>query len=333
MANPLFILSLLLCFHLAACQQVETPSTAPATSFTPLAPIKAALPQKPLFISTDYGENWVDVSYNLPDDVQVSFLEQKGEELVLASDNLGVFLSSENRTQWTAIGATLPSKKINALHIVGEAIYVGVYRNGIFKTTDDGRSWQALNENLPNLNVQAIFQSGQRLLVGTDGGLFFLDPNSNWQATNINNQVLSIYEHDNVLVAGTQRGTALSQTRGTSWEWIREEGAVHYTHPIDSRIVELMINGELVYSDDQGNSWTSIYYGPNGDSYIYEIIAAGDYQLISNNYGVHRSSDNGQSWKLIYPIETLAFFDFFVTGDTIYGGTRVWDEFRGREGN
>lgn len=336
MANQLCtLLSLILCFHLAACQPVAEPTTndaRPAVSFSPLNPITTALPQTPLFISHDYGQSWEDASYNLPADLQVSFIEQQGEELVIASDNLGVFKSSNNRTHWTAIGASLPSSKINALHINGDDIYVGVFQKGIFKTTDDGQNWQSLNEGLPNLTVQSIYQFEDRVLVGTDIGLFYQDPDSQqWQPTGLKVQVLSLYEQDKLLIAGTQDGTALSHTEGTSWEWIHRGEAVHYTHPVGSRIVELVLTGDLNYSDDWGKSWNSILYGPREGSYVYEIIPVGTYQLMSNNYGVHRSTDSGQSWQLIFPIEQMAFFDFLVVDETIYGGTRVWDEFRGRD--
>ena len=42
------------------------------------------------------------------------------------------------------------------------------------------------------------------------------------------------------------------------------------------------------------------------------------------------SPDQGKTWQLIYPIETIGFFDFLVKDGVIYGGTRVWDEYRGR---
>ncbi len=329
------LLSLLLCFHLVACQPATPPAISDATANTtlsPFVPLKAVLPHKPLFISTDYGQNWEDASYNLPAEVQVSFIETKGEEMVIASDNLGVFLSSNERTHWTSIGMSLPSQKINALHIIGEDIYVGVYQEGIFKTSDDGQNWEALNGDLPNLTVQSIYQTGGRLLAGTDDGLFYLDTSTPvWQASNLKVQVLSIYEQDGILIAGTQNGTALSNTKGASWEWIRQVEAVHYTHPVGSRIMELVLTGDLVYSDDWGKTWNKTLYGPKEASYVYEIVTAGNFQLISNNYGVHRSADNGQSWQLIYPIEHMAFFDFLVMGNVVYGGTRVWDEFRGRK--
>ena len=45
----------------------------------------------PLLVSNDFGETWESATENLPADIQVSFLEPKGTEMVLASDNMGIY--------------------------------------------------------------------------------------------------------------------------------------------------------------------------------------------------------------------------------------------------
>ena len=286
----------------------------------------------PLLMSIDFGETWTPIAKGLPSDTQVSFLALSGSEMVLASDNKGIFISQDNLSKWTSIGKDLPNSKINALYVSDQKIYVGIYQAGIYVTMDEGKSWQSLNHNLSNLNVQSILRYNQQLLVGTDFGLFMLANHANtWQATNLSTQVLSIYEYNDKLVAGTSQGTALSQDGGLSWEWIRQKGAVHYTQYINQRIVELALNGDVIYSDDWGENWNETQYQPRTGSYVYEIIQVGDYQIMSNNYGIHRSRDQGKSWAHIFETESMAFFDLIAIGNTIYGGTRAWDEYRKRK--
>ena len=264
----------------------------------------------PLLVSNDFGETWESVTANLPEDIQVSFIEEKGSELVLASDNMGIFLSTENKSTWKSIGDKLPNRKINALHISEENIYVGIYHQGIYHTSDEGQTWESLNYDLQNLNVQSIFKIDKQLLIGTDVGIFILDKNTSlWKETNVKSQILSIYHYDSKLVAGTSQGTLISKDKSNHWEWIRKEGAVHYTHNIGKRIIELVLNGDIVYSDDWGENWNQTQYEPRIGSYVYEIIESGDYQLISNNYGIHRSNDNGKTWEHIFKTESMAFFD------------------------
>jgi photosystem II stability/assembly factor-like uncharacterized protein len=282
-------------------------------------------------VSSDFGKTWESATENLPEDIQVSFIEQKGSEMVLASDNKGIFISSENKSKWNSIGDKLPDTKINALLVSGEIIYAGVYRQGIYKTTNEGKTWKSLNYNLQNLNVQSILKLDEQLLIGTDEGVFILDDNTKlWKETNLKSQVLSIYEYDGKLVAGTSQGTSISINKGNHWEWIRKEGSVHYTHNIGQRIIELVLNGDVVYSDDWGENWNQTQYEPRKGSYVYEIIESKEYQLISNNYGIHRSSDKGKTWEHIFKTESIAFFDLISIGDKIYGGKRVWDEYRKR---
>lgn len=293
---------------------------------------EAKTQRSPLLLSKDFGQSWIDASYNLPPDIQVSFLEAKGNEIVLASDNKGLFLSSKNKTHWSSIGASLPNEKIIALHLSDETIYVGVYRAGIFQSTDEGVSWQALSDNLPNQNIQAILSFEHTLFVGTDVGIFRRSSDEeSWQSVFSNAQVLSIYAFDGKLVAGTSQGTLISRDKGGTWEWIHKEGAVHYTHNVGKRIIELHLTGDLYFSDDWGENWFEQFYQPRNRSYIYEIVEVGNYLVMSNNYGIHRSPNKGFSWELIYPTEAMGFFDFLVVGDTIYGGTREWDEYRKRK--
>ena len=287
--------------------------------------------RSPLLVSYDFGESWKSASANLPKDLQASFIELKENELVLASDNMGIYLSTHNKTKWKNIGGKLPNNKINALYVDGENIYAAVYQKGIYHTTDDGNNWIPINYDLRDLKVQSILKWNKRLFIGTDSGIFILDQDSNsWKATNIKSQVLSIYEFDNKLVAGTSLGTCISKDGGNQWKWIRKQGAVHYTHHIGKRIIELLLNGDVIYTDDWGNNWINTIYSPRRDSYVYEIIKCGNYQILSNNYGIHRSQNNGISWEHLYETESEAFFDLLPIGDIVYGGTRTWDEFRKR---
>jgi len=286
----------------------------------------------PLVYSVDGGASWYNARRNLPIDVQVSFIELKGEELLLATDNKGLFLSGNQRREWRQISDPSWTPKINAIALARDSIYAGVYQEGVFLSKDEGKSWHSLNEGLPSLAVQAILPTAKRLWVGTNSGLFFQEKgDSLWRKTEIETQVLSLYLLANKLVGGTSQGTILSEDQGDSWKWIHQAGAVHYTHPIGNRIYELIINGDVNYSDSWGQFWGKTNYAPRAGSYVYEIMAYDTLLLLSNNYGIHRSADFGQHWELIFATESMGFFDLVVVGDTIFGGTRSWDEYRKRK--
>ncbi|MEM9933519.1 MAG: hypothetical protein AAF824_07895 [Bacteroidota bacterium] len=323
-----------LLFLISSCQS-PSPEVGKGNQVVPSPALRieeSSFTRYPLLVSSDYGSSWQNGSRNLPDDISVSFLEQKGEEIVIATNNKGLWISRDQFNRWQQIGTELPSLKVNALHIDGDNVYVGVFRKGIYHSPDEGASWQSLNYDLPTLSIQAIYEYEGYLFVGTDIGIYRSKKgSSHWEAVHTGPQVLSMYGYNGKLVAGSSQGTLLSENGGKSWRWIRQEGAVHYTHNIGRRVYELVLNGDLIYSDDWGKTWQETFYQPREGSYVYEIVQVGDSLLLSNNYGVHRSADNGLSWNLIYPTEKMVFFDFLVINGTLYGGTRTWDEYRKRK--
>lgn len=50
-----------------------------------------------------------------------------------------------------------------------------------------------------------------------------------------------------------------------------------------------------------------------------------------NNYCIHQSSDDCQTWEYVFKTKEMGFFDFLVIGNEIYSGTQAWDEYRKRK--
>lgn len=282
--------------------------------------------------STDDGATWQPLSEGLPATTQASFIDKKGDELVLATDNQGIFVTENNKASWRDIGQDLPISKINALHVADNEIYVGLYRQGIYKSSDDGNSWQSLNNGLPNLRVQAILKLDENLLVGTDIGIFKTPiGQTDWKQKSSGSQVLSINEFNGKMIAGTSQGVLLSVDQGETWNTIHNEGAIHYTAYIDSIMYAFYVSGEGYRSTYFGNIWTKFDYLPKKGGYIYELAKVGNTLLMSNNYGLFKSTDKGNTWQNYLPEERFVFFDFMVIDNTVFGITRKADEYRNRK--
>ena len=312
-----------------SCSPSE-PDTTPSTE-TEAEELAVYGSRSPLYVSPNYGNGWVDVGFNLPASIEGSFLESYEDRLLLATDNEGLYLSSENRTQWRQIGGQLPGTKINALLVDKSAIYVGVYQKGVFKGNSDGLLWEELNFGLPDLRVQALLKVGSTLIAGTDSGIFLLEEGqNNWTKVMEGIQVVSLTDYQGKLVAGSSKGSLLSEDNGQNWQWIHKDCAVHYTHMVDHTIFEFCLSGALFFSNDWGKTWEEANYSPMEGSYVYEIVADGDFLVLSNNYGIHRSSDGGKNWQLVYPNEAWGFFDLLTVDGLVYGVTRTWKEYRGK---
>ena len=100
----------------STCKSQEEQPTIIVPDFSP--PALENDVRSPLYISSDYGYTWQKTTTNLPSELQISFIDQFGDVLLLATDNMGLYLSSDDKTQWKNISKKLPNPKINALFTV-----------------------------------------------------------------------------------------------------------------------------------------------------------------------------------------------------------------------
>ncbi|NNE30718.1 MAG: hypothetical protein HKN16_13845 [Saprospiraceae bacterium] len=320
---PLLIICLLVgcAKHASAPKQVETSGPSDEVPFP--------LEDYPVYSSTDYGKSWEPAGMDLPIEVQGSFLEAKGGKIVMGTDGQGLFLSDPDIGTWRQIGTGLPEKKINALHVSGDSILVGLYQNGIWLSTDEGKTWKDLNSNIIHLNVNAILTVGESLFAGTDIGIFKSQAEKlDWKWVHEQDQIVSLQETSQGLIAGSTQGVLMSSNAGDSWEQKDNGGALHNTAYQSGKIFCLYIFGELRISSDHGENFRTIPYDPHLASYIYELIQIDDHFLFTNNYGVHSSIDGGESWDLVFPNESNIFMDFLVKNGFVYACRRNRNEFR-----
>lgn len=325
----LIFLSLLM---LTACSQVPPRDTSNQKVEENLLPERSKITaeeRSPLYLSKDNGTSWEPFATEIPKDVNVSFFDTAYGEIVLATDNKGIFISENKRTSWKQISSTLPSPKINSLHVFDSTIYTGVFQYGIYVSENLGGAWHNINAQINDLSVQSICTLDGQLFIGTDSGLSrWSAEKREWEVLLEGLQVVSIERWQDKLVAGSTSGTLISDNQGQNWRIVHEMGALHYTHVVRGNLVEMLISGDLYISRDGGILWESSPYHPNHGTYVYEVIATPRSWLMSNNYGIFRSENSGLSWEHIVKIESMGFFDFICIGDEIIGGTRVWDEFR-----
>jgi photosystem II stability/assembly factor-like uncharacterized protein len=71
-------------------------------------------------------------------------------------------------------------------------------------------------------------------------------------------------------------------------------------------------------SYDGGNTWRAIDYSLPAQASIASIIQVGDYFFCGHPTGIFRSSDNGKTWKLLFPSIENRVFNLSVSGKVIY---------------
>ena len=89
------------------------------------------------------------------------------------TNQFGIFLSTNNGTNWKAINNGLDNPgDIYSFAVLDSNLFVGTYYGGIFLTTDNGTNWRAVNKGLMNTSVGALAVSDTILFAGTGDGVY-----------------------------------------------------------------------------------------------------------------------------------------------------------------
>ena len=87
--------------------------------------------------STDYGETWTDITNNLPDITcnAIAISAHNPEHLYLATD-LGVFVSTNNGSEWNEFNDGLPLTYVSDIHYhpVDRTLRISTIGRGVYKT-------------------------------------------------------------------------------------------------------------------------------------------------------------------------------------------------------
>ena len=140
----------------------------------------------------------------------------------------GVFLSTNNGTNWTVVNNGLTSTKILALAVCDSNLFAGTDGgDGIYLSTNNGTSWTAVNNGISDANTFAV--SGTNIFAGSDDGYVYLSSNNGTSWTAVQNNLPRYYirglavSGTNLFVAMDGAGVYLSTNKGASWTWANDE--------------------------------------------------------------------------------------------------------------
>jgi len=171
-----------------------------------------AVGSRGIFLSINDGTSWTQVNSGLPENFCVNSLAVSGNTIfaggwgdsiappppgggdgVPANYGKGVFLSTNNGTNWTAVDSGLPADAyVHSFATIGNTIFAGITilktnttGGGIFRSTNNGTSWITADSGLRmDLGVYALAVSGNYIFAGTDSGIFLSANNgTSWIAT------------------------------------------------------------------------------------------------------------------------------------------------------
>ena len=257
-----------------------------------------------------------------------------GNNIFAGTEYNGVFLSTDNGMNWTAVNNGLPiTTGFTAIAIKDSNIYVGTYEAGIYLSTNNGNSWTAIdttNDIGSGISVNSFAIKDTNIFVAADEGVYLFSINGKHLIKSDTgfsiNMVYAIAISDSNIFAGTWGGGVyLSTNNGVSW-YASNIG-------LTEKIVEtLFIRGTNIFagtivgvylSNDNSNSWILANHGMSTCTF-HSILNYGNYLIAGTDDGVAISSNNQIYWNLTGLSNVLSLA---LKGDTIFAGTQsagVW---------
>ncbi|GAB1347969.1 hypothetical protein MASR1M107_01800 [Ignavibacteriales bacterium] len=283
---------------------------------------------------------WVQI--NVPSLASVTCISVSGTNLFAGTHGVGVFLSTNNGTSWTAVnnGLTGYGLLVSALAVSGTNLFAGTSLGEVYLSTNNGTSWTPVNNGLTGngFKVSAFAVSGTNMFAGTNGGGVYLSTNNGTSWTSVNNGltgnglgVFAFAVSGTNLFVGTYGGVFLSTNNGTSWTPVNNgltgNGLNVSALAVSGTNMFAGTNGGGVYlSTNNGTSWTPVNNGLTGSGLYVDAFAVLGTNLFGRTYGggIYLSTNNGASWTAVNNgLTGIGLFvpALAVSGTNMFAGT------------
>lgn len=232
--------------------------------------------------SSDSGSTWTAINNGLDIFSDVYDIVCSGN-YIYANTSTGFYFSSDNGNIWTSNRISM----FETIAVIGNRIFGGG-TSGIESSTDNGLTWTSLNNGLPTLFItNDLFTNGNNLFAATDVGIF-MSPDSGNSWSNLNN-AFSAYNFQRIYANGPY---ILASTS---------------------------VFGEIIYSNDNGNSWTFFNSGlPNTlmTSFIIDgsTAYAGSFGsgIYVNNNLINNLNDHFKNQEIVEIAPNPTTGDFYI---------------------
>jgi hypothetical protein len=264
--------------------------------------------------SSNNGNNWT--STNFPDSIEVKDLAISGNKIFAAGD-LGVYLSTNDGSNWLKVNTGLPNDFYNAIIAKGDTIFVGSENNGVYMSSNYGSNWTTTGLTGTGAAVNAFAIGGNNIFVSIDWGGVYLSSNNGalWTAdTNglpfgIGNYGFTALAANNsdVFVGTAGSGTSslgvlLSTNNESNWF---QEGLTGIN------VWSLAIIGDTLFAGTsiQGGVWKRA---------LSEMTSIKEINNNAGNIAVYPNPNNGifQVSGFQYPASSIEIYN--VLGEKIY---------------
>ncbi|MGA2669688.1 MAG: T9SS type A sorting domain-containing protein [Ignavibacteria bacterium] len=168
----------------------------------------------------------------------------------------GLYLSTNNGTNWTALTNGLPyNAYINAILINGNSIFAGTWGTGIYLSTNNGASWSSISNGLPGVSsVESLADNTTNIFAGIYQHGIYTSTNNGVQWFPVNNGIPAnaviwslAASETNVFAGSYTDGVYASSDNGANWVQANEGLNNLY-------ITNLAVNNDYVFAGLNGEA-------------------------------------------------------------------------------
>jgi photosystem II stability/assembly factor-like uncharacterized protein len=272
-----------------------------------------------VFPFSSINSQWVQT--NGATGYQIFCLAENGKNLFAGSFNGGIFLSTNDGSDWFPARNNL-NGNVYSLAVMGGNVFAGT-DNTIFLTTNNGSSWAQVDSGINTNYTPALFVNGLNLYAGGAGGVYSTTDNGmHWKQINdpwgelrnvtINQLIITPVSGGtgtSYIFAGCNHGVYRSTNNGESWT-LKNNGLTDSVITTFAYIpdytgagyINLYVGteggGGVFRSTDYGMNWTPVNNGleikPN--MAVYAFAVNGSDLFVSTGGGIFLTKDYGLNW-------------------------------------
>ncbi len=233
----------------------------------------------------------------------VQCFAQKGTVIFAGTGN-GIYKTTNNGTNWTAINSGLSNFEITSLAVSEPNIFTGTFEGGIFASSNDGANWIQANLGITDPHIYSLAVSGANIYAGTMSGGAFISSNSGSSWTSINNGLTNLwvmnfaFSGTNMFAATWGGGVFLSTNGGNSWTAVNSGlPEILFIKPLavlGTKIIAGTIGEGVYITTNNGSNWS--LSGLTGSDILSLIVSGTNIFAGLHAEGVYFTSNNGANW-------------------------------------